>query len=288
MSTPSTSDPSSHFNMQQLQEFAFGTNRNYRVGSPHLAHHRLYDRLVALLFSAMRDTRSRGLPLSVLEIGAGHGGYTEPALAYGCHVTATEMSRASADRLRARFGANDRFSVVSDEDGSLSVIKGDQFSIIICASVLHHIPDYLGFLEGVVTRHLVSGGTFLSIQDPLWYPKLPSSVRLISRIAFLSWRLTQGNYRTGINTMRRRVQGRYDPDMPGDMVEYHVVRQGLDEQAILSLLSPMFNSCSLTPYWSSQGSGWQRAGEVLGIKNTFAVAADGFAGGHFESEIDVH
>jgi trans-aconitate methyltransferase len=186
------------------------------------------------------------------------------------------MSRPSADLLRSKFAANDHFRVIFDKDGTLSDLGEETFSIIFCASVLHHIPDYLSFIDDVVKHHLAPGGIFLAIQDPLWYPGLRPWIRLLSRWAYLSWRLTQGNYRKGLKTLSRRVRGVYDEEEPGDMVEYHAVRQGLDQDAILRVLGPKFDACSLIPYWSSQGSAWQWLGEKLGIRNTFAIVARGF------------
>ncbi len=149
-----------HARMQQFQEAGFGFERDYRVGSPHLSHLDLRDRLVSTLYEVMKGVQARGMPLSVLEIGAGHGGYTEPALAYGCHVTATEMSRPSVERLQAKFGANDRFRSIFDDDGSLLELGDERFSIIVCAAVLHHIPDYLGFLNSILPTRLAPAGVF--------------------------------------------------------------------------------------------------------------------------------
>jgi len=57
------------------------------------------------------------------------------------------------------------------------------------------------------------------------------------------------------------------------MVEYHVVRDGVDQDAIARLLAPRFASVDVTRYWSSHASVFQRAGERLGMSNTFAVRA---------------
>ena len=67
-----------------LQEAEKHSGIDYRRGSPHLAQLGLYDRLVEVLRGTVRRLAEQGLPLRVLEIGAGHGGFTEPALALGC------------------------------------------------------------------------------------------------------------------------------------------------------------------------------------------------------------
>ena len=155
--------------MQEKQELVYTADVDYRAGSPHLAHHVLYDRLVGVLRQVLRDLEAAGLPLSVLEIGAGHGGYTEPALAAGCQVTAVEMSRPSLARLAENFGTNANFKGVFDSDGTLAQM-GSGFSLVLYVSVLHHIPDYLEALAEASSR-LVPGGALLSLQDPIWYPR---------------------------------------------------------------------------------------------------------------------
>ena len=262
----------SETSMQRLQELGHGPGHDYRAGSPHLKHWPLVDTLTAMLRDAVDGVADRGLPLALLEIGAGHGGYTEPALAAGCVVTATETSRASLERLQARFRSNPRFSAVFSPDGSLDALGDRTFSLVVCASVLHHIPDYMAFVDDALDR-LVPGGAFLSVADPLWYPRLRRADHLASRTAYLLWRSTRGNYRQGVATQWRRLRGIYDPDKPADMVEYHVNRSGVDEQSLLDLLSARFSSVSLVSYWSTQAALLQRVGDRLGTRNCFALLA---------------
>ena len=258
---------------QALQEELYGQSVDYRHGSPHLSHWPLYDRLTEVLRAEVRRLDDAGLPLRALEIGAGHGGYTEPMLAAGCSVTAVEMSRPSLAELNRRFGTNPRFEGVFDRDGSLSSVD-DRFSLAVCVSVLHHIPDYLGFLD-ILMRHVAEGGTLVTFQDPLWYPRVGKASRIATLAGFYSWRLAQGNLARGLGTVGRRLRGRYDEDNPSDMVEYHVVRAGVDERAVQTLVADRFESADLLPYWSSQAPAGQRAGERLGLVNTFGVVARG-------------
>ncbi|MDQ4097631.1 MAG: class I SAM-dependent methyltransferase [Actinomycetota bacterium] len=259
--------------MQRLQELGHGPAHDYRAGSPHLKHWSLVDSLTGLLRHAIDGIADRGLPLTLLEIGGGHGGYTEPALAAGCTVTVTETSRPSAETVRARFRSNPRFSAVFSPDGSLDVLGDASFSLVLCASVLHHVPDYLALVEQALAR-LNPRGAFLSVADPLWYPRLPRSDYVASRIAYLAWRASRGNYRRGLSTQWRRLRGIYEADNPADMVEYHVNRNGVDEHALVRLLSDRFSSVALRPYWSTQAAVLQGLGERLGIRNCFALLAE--------------
>ena len=104
--------------MSNFQEVFYADGVDYRRGSPHLSYWPLHDRLVATIRSQLTHLADAGLPLRVLELGAGHGAFTEPALAFGCEVTAIEMSRPSIDELNRRIGQNPAFTVSYDPAGT--------------------------------------------------------------------------------------------------------------------------------------------------------------------------
>src|SRR5580704_17866940 len=151
--------------MANLQEVRYRYGVDYRKGSPHLSHLALHDRLVEVLRGTIRRIADEGLQLRVLEVGAGHGGFTESALALGCEVTAVDMSGPAVEELRRRFGTNPRLEAIYDPDGTLDGI-GDDYSLLMFVSVLHHIPDYLAFI-GKASERIVPGGAMLTLQDPL-------------------------------------------------------------------------------------------------------------------------
>lgn len=260
--------------MQTFQEQFYDAAIDYRHGSPHLTHLALYDALVGLLRQQVDRLTDAGLPLHVLELGAGHGGFTEPMLAAGCSVTAVEMSQPSVAELQRRFGHNPSFSAVYDPDGSLGAIDR-RFTLIVCVAVLHHIPDYLATVQGLLDR-LVAHGAFVSLQDPLWYPRADGRALWLNRAGFDVWRVRQGDLMRGIRTRARRLRGRFDEDNPSDMVEYHVVRSGVDEDAVEALLRPRFDSVEVRKYWSNQSSLAQRIGQRLGSENSFGAIAMGY------------
>jgi SAM-dependent methyltransferase len=257
----------------ELQEGVYDGAYRY-ADDPHMAHPELRAWIVDLVTGAAQRATSRGLPPRVLEIGAGDGGLTEPMLARGFEVTATDMSRHAVERLEASFGGNSGFTAVHDPAGDASGVDGGPFAAVVCASVLHHIPDYLSFVGGVVDRHLAPGGAFVSVQDPLRYDTMSSFAHWLDRAAYLIWRLGRGNRLTGLVSLRNRLTGRLDTSRPGDMVEYHVVRNGVDEQALQQLLEPSFDELRLLTYWSNQARLAQRLGRRLGLANQFAVVAD--------------
>lgn len=231
----------------------------------------LYERLVGIIRDSIGDLSTAGLTLEVLEIGAGHGGFTEPVLAAGCNVTAVEVSRPSLRTLERRYGHNPGFRAVFDPDGSLEKVRGS-YSLIMIVAVLHHIPDYVAFLHRV-TRFLEPRGTLLTLQDPLWYSRLPRATHALNRGGYYLWRVGQGNARQALSTLRRRVRGVHDPSNPADMVEYHVVREGVDEEAVTAAISDRFDEVTLLPYWSNQLGPMQRVGDRLRLANTFGVLA---------------
>jgi SAM-dependent methyltransferase len=249
---------------------------DYRRGSPHLAQLPLYDRLVEVLRGTVRRLAEQGLPLRVLEIGAGHGGFTEAALALGCDVTAVDVSESSVEELKRRFGTNPKLQALYQPDGKLSDAGGD-YSLLMFVSVLHHIPDYISFLMEASQR-IVRGGALLTLQDPVWYSRHRAAHRA-DRAAYFAWRLGQGSPIEGLHTRLRRMRGTFDDKNPRDMEEYHVVRNGVDEEAVLSFARGEFADVTLIPYWSSQLGGARRLGERLGLHNSFGMVAHGYNGG---------
>jgi len=251
---------------------------DYQSESPHLKHRQLYETLTGKAAEAIRKAAPSGHAPEVLEIGAGDGAVTERLLSLGFSVTGTEMSPDSVDEMNTRFGDNDRFQAFHDPDGDLTVLGERRFDTILFASVLHHIPDYLGSITSAIDSHLSPGGSFISVQDPLWYPRLTKPTHLFTKFSYLTWRVAQGEIGRGIKTRTRRLFKGLSEEAPGDAVEYHVVREGVDEEAIARLLEKHFRSVQILPYWSSQGTPQQKLGTRLGMKNTFAVFATGYAG----------
>jgi hypothetical protein len=137
---------------------------------------------------------------------------------------------------------------------------------------LHHIPDYAATLGAAATR-VMRGGAIVTLQDPLWYPTLGRADALLSRLGYLWWRLGRGNYRRGLRTRWRRALGTYDRESPSDMIEYHVVRQGLNQDLVRGTLASQFKEVRVIRYWSTQSRVWQRLGEIAGATNTFASVA---------------
>ncbi len=246
---------------------------DYVAGSPHLRHHRLRARVVGACQGAVSRVLAETGRCRVLEVGAGHGPFTEHVAALGAEVWVTEMSAASAETLARRFAHNDRVHVVHDPDGTAAA-HGPEVDVVLAISVLHHIPDYLAAVSALLPR-IARGGAFVSYQDPLWYPRRTRASMALDRGAYLLWRVAQGDLRRGAASLLRRARGAHDETNPSDMVEYHVVRDGVDERALLDLLAPHFAEVRLDRYWSTQAGWLHRLGERVGPDTTFGVSATG-------------
>jgi hypothetical protein len=72
------------------------------------------------------------------------------------------------------------------------------------------------------------------------------------------------------------MSGSLDETNPADMVEYHVVRSGVDEEGVLEFARGAFTEAELIPYWSSQLGLVQRLGERSGLRSSFGLVAHGY------------
>lgn len=254
---------------------AFHDNQyDYDKSSPHLRHARCRTEIEADLAQLVESLIAQGGECRAIEIGAGHGTFTHALIDAGAHVLVTEASLESANELRKRFAGHPRVKVVYDETGEESLASDSTFDLAVCVSVLHHIPDYLGFVDRL-TDHLREGGHFYSVQDPLWYERVGKAAHRVHMGSYFIWRLGQGDWKRAVSTRIRRLRGVYDLDEPSDLVEYHVVRQGVDEQKLAALLDDKFVEARLFTYWSTQAPLLQWLGERSSIKTNFGLIARG-------------
>jgi 2-polyprenyl-6-hydroxyphenyl methylase / 3-demethylubiquinone-9 3-methyltransferase len=245
----------------------------YEPGSPHLRHPQIRNAVTRDLQGLVGRARDRHGRCRVIEIGAGHGTFTETLLAGGAQVTVTEASQASAALLQERYAHDSRVQVFYDSTGEETLDLVGPFDLVVCVSVLHHIPDYLRFIDALTDR-VEEGGAFYSVQDPLWYPRIGAAVHAAHMAAYFAWRVPQGDLWRGIGTRIRRLRRVYD-DSPSDLVEYHVVRQGVDEEAIAEHLRAKFSDVDVFRYWSTQSPALQTLGQLTRMRSNFGVVASG-------------
>lgn len=246
--------------------------KEYIDAAPHLKHAELrmfYAQQVIQVFDFARQYTE--IP-RVLDMGAGEGTATSLFLEMGAHVTAVDLSGDQLDMLRARcahFG--DKLDIrCTDVDSFLET--SNDYDIIVANSFLHHIPDYMDLIQNALDR-LSPHGQFFSFQDPLRYDSLDLFTLLFSKAAYFSWRIFKGDVVGGMKRYLRRGRGIYMRDSAHDNVEYHVVRNGVDQEAIFSFFKDRGFDCEIIPYFSTHSRLFQPIGRFLGIKNTFAVIA---------------
>jgi hypothetical protein len=71
------------------------------------------------------------------------------------------------------------------------------------------------------------------------------------------------------------VKGVYDESEPSDLVEYHVVRQGVDDEALRELFQARFARVEIEQYFSTQSPVLQTIGQKFFPPNTFGMVARG-------------
>jgi len=248
-------------------------SNKYIDGAPHLKHasvRSLYSELV-------KDVYSHACQLThaprVLDLGSGEGSATLPFLELGAHVTAVDLSEGQLRRLSgtcARY--RDRLEVRQQEITPEGLLAYGHFDIVVMNSFLHNVPDYLGLVAAAV-KLLQVGGQLLSFQDPMRYDTLGRFTYWFSTLAYMSWRVFQGDLVGGYKRRRRRSRGVYLADCEFDNAEYHVTRNGVDQNAIVRLLSANGLECRLVKYFSTEASLFQPLGAVLGLANEFAIIA---------------
>jgi SAM-dependent methyltransferase len=261
-------------NVVASQNESHGEGHDYVKGSPHLRHAVLRTMIADHLAALVRETVERKGSCHVGEIGAGHGTFTDFLLDAGASVTVTEASEASAATLQRKYAGRDDVEVFFDRTGGDVFTRTDRFDGVVCAALLHHIPDYLTFVRDLADL-VEEGGFFYSAQDPTYYPRRTRRTHVLARGSYFLWRLGQGNYARGLATRLRRVRGEWSDTEASDLVEYHVMRDGCDELALEQELSARYADVEVFTYWATQGPLLQRALAPLGLRTEFGLIARG-------------
>jgi ubiquinone/menaquinone biosynthesis C-methylase UbiE len=249
------------------------STRNYIDGAPHIKHASLR-KLYATLLTQVYDYAAKYSDTPrVLDLGAGEGSVTLPFLELGARVTAVDISSSQLDALRRKCECfSDRLELRCEDMGETLKTKGQQYDVIVVSSFLHHVPDYLGMIRKAIVL-LTPYGQFFSFQDPLRYDTLGKFTKTFGDLAYFSWRIFKGDVWSGLKRRIRRSRGVYLPDSIQDNAEYHVTRNGVDQDAIAGLFKDAGFECNVARYFSTQNRLFQSIGTAIGVKNTFAIIA---------------
>ena len=93
----------------------------------------------------------------VVEVGSGGGQATAPMLKTWCSLTAVEYGTQFSERLKEKYRAYPKFSVVTDKFENVEFPNG-AFDLVYAASAFHWIPEEIGYKK--VFTMLKSGGAF--------------------------------------------------------------------------------------------------------------------------------
>ncbi len=247
--------------------------REYIDGAPHIKHaslRNLYGKFVVQVFDSAKihtDTPK------VLDLGAGEGSVTLPFLELGAKVVAVDISSSQLESLKAKCESFGDMLELRCEDINITLKdKREKYDIIVVNSFLHHVPDYIGMI-GHIATNLRPYGQFFSFQDPLRYNSVGNFTMAFSKLAYLSWRIFKGDVIGGLRRRIRRSRGIYLEDSVHDNTEYHVTRNGVDQDAIREFLREQGFDCNVMSYFSTQSRLFQPIGTLLGLKNAFAIIA---------------
>lgn len=255
------------------QAYNTEATRQYVDGAPHVKHatlRRLYGKMVVQVFDGAKQYSE--VP-RVLDIGAGEGSVTLPFLELGSRVVATDISSSQLEVLQekcARFG--DLLEVCCEDMNETLKNKSDVYDVVVVNSFLHHVPDYLGMISEIIPK-LGPNGQFFSFQDPIRYDSLSKAALQFSNFSYLAWRVTKGDVFGGLKRRLRRSRGVFLEDSFHDNAEYHITRNGVDQEAIRALFVQHGFDCTIHRYFSTQSAFFQFVGELFGFCNTFAVIA---------------
>ena len=92
-------------------------------------------------------------------------------------------------------------------------------------------------------------------------------------IGLLLWRVFKGDVIGGLRRRIRRSREIYFKDSVRDNAEYHVTRNGVDQDAISRFFEEQGFDCNIVTYFSTQSRLFQHVGATMNMKNTFAVLA---------------
>jgi len=247
--------------------------RRYVNGAPHLKHASIGKWYRSLVDRSLGQIDKEPSAVDVLELGAGNGLASTPWFERRAMLTAVDSSQLMLQdlaRKAAPYGIKPKL-IVDDVMNYLETTR-DSFDIVTHVSMIHHVPDYLSLLARSSTT-VRAGGCLITFQDPLRYDRLPKFHRFFDRASYFAWRAAQGNLKRGVKTRLRRLRGVYSPREVVDFDEYHVVRNGVDSEAIVKLLQESFDSVEVITYWSTYSRALQAFGERLRLKSSFGILA---------------
>jgi ubiquinone/menaquinone biosynthesis C-methylase UbiE len=256
-----------------IKEYSQIKTDDYKNGAPHVKH----ESIRALYLKLIKDVHAKAISTSrspwLIVLGAGEGATTLPFLELDFRVTAVDSSRTQISALneKCHFYKEKLELYCGDVFDALGEAKR-QFDVIAINSFLHHVPDYISLIQ-LSAKMTKPSGQIFTFQDPMRYDTLSRFDSIFSMVSYITWRIFQGDVLAGTARKIRRMCGIYYEDSMHDNAEYHVTRNGVDQNLIVKTLLDAGFDCQLILYFSTQNKLFQKIGDVLGVKNSFGVMA---------------
>lgn len=248
-------------------------SKDYIDGAPHIKHKCLLRFYGKMLNEAIQTVKSGSKILKVLDLGAGEGAVTIPLLELGHQVTSVDVSKEQLETLRKNcLKVNDNLTTICSDAFKFLENDFNKYDLVVCNSFLHHVPDYLTLIQHCQEK-LKPGGVFFSFQDPLRYDTIGRFNHFYTQLTYYFWRIQKGNIINGFKRFLRRKKGIFLEDCLEDNVEYHVVRNGLDQIAIFEQFKEHEFNINIFKYYSNQILLFQKIGQFFGFKNIFSLIA---------------
>ena len=256
-----------------LLEYNSHKSDHYIEGAPHIMHDQISKLYQGLIKNLFFDIFKRVKKPCLLDLGAGEGTVTLQFLEQGFYVSVVDTSISQLNLLQDKCKKHKSNLQLFNEDVFALLKKHKKkYDVIIINSFLHHIPDYILLIK-LATQLVKDNGFIFTFQDPMRYDKLPKHHFLLSNIFYYSWRVFQGDLLNGIRRKMRRLRGIYYDDSIYDNAEYHVTRNGVDQEKLTKILRQEGFEIKLIKYFSTQSSFFQKVGNLIKIKNTFGIIA---------------
>jgi SAM-dependent methyltransferase len=130
------------------------------------------------------DKLVSGTQKKALDFGAGTGNLTGKLLDLGYRVTALDISPEMCTFLKkmyANYLEGKRLIVINSPIEDVSFEK-DEFDLIVCYSVLHHLPNYGGVIERLSSFLRRGGIIYLDHESSFYSDKIDNSERFVKNI----------------------------------------------------------------------------------------------------------
>jgi len=139
------------------------------------------------------DKLVKGNQKKALDFGAGTGNLTGKLLHMGYQVTALDISPEMCSLLKKRYRKyleEKKLKVINSPIEHVSFAK-DEFDLITCYSVLHHLPNYEEVIQKLSTFLRKGGVMYLDHESSFYSEKTTDTDRFMSNIYFKSnWLLS--------------------------------------------------------------------------------------------------